>query len=33
MRQQFDRDATAWEQAVPAEDVLTKLEARIKPTK
>lgn len=33
MREQFDRDADAWKQAVPAEEVLTKLEAKIKPTK
>jgi hypothetical protein len=32
MRQQFDRDAEAWEQSVPAEEVLAKLEAKIKPT-
>ncbi len=33
MREQFDRDAEAWEQAVPAEEVLAKQEAKIKPTK
>jgi hypothetical protein len=33
MRQQFDRDAEAWDQSVPAEEVLAKLEAKIKPTK
>jgi hypothetical protein len=33
MRQQFDRDVEAWEQAPPAEEVLAKLEAKIKPTK
>jgi hypothetical protein len=33
MREQFDRDADAWGQAVPAEEVLAKLEAKIKPTK
>ena len=33
MRQQFDRDVEAWEQALPAQEVLAKLEAKIKPTK
>jgi hypothetical protein len=33
MRQQFDRDAESWEQALSAEEVLAKLEAKIKPTK
>ena len=33
MRQQFERDAGAWEKAVPAEEVLAKLEARISPAK
>jgi hypothetical protein len=33
MRQQFERDAEAWEEAVPAEEVLAKLEARISPAK
>jgi hypothetical protein len=33
MRQQFDRDAEAWEQGVPAEEVLTQLEAKLKPSK
>jgi hypothetical protein len=33
MRRQFDRDAEAWEQALPAEEVLAKLEEKIRPTK
>ncbi len=33
MRQQFERDSEAWEEAVPAEEVLAKLEARITPVK
>jgi|HubBroStandDraft_6_1064221.scaffolds.fasta_scaffold2597586_2 hypothetical protein len=33
MRQQFECDAVAWEEAVPAEDVLAKLEAKISPPK
>ena len=33
MRQQFDREAEAWEQGVPADEVLSALEARIKSTK
>ena len=33
MRQQFDRDADAWEQAVPAEEILATLETKINPTK
>jgi hypothetical protein len=33
MRQQFERDAQAWEEAVPAGEVLAKLEARISPAK
>jgi hypothetical protein len=33
MRQQFERDAEAWEEAVPAEEVLAKLEARTSPAK
>jgi hypothetical protein len=33
MRQQFDRDAEAWEESLPAEEVLAKLEEQIKPTK
>jgi hypothetical protein len=32
MREQFDRDNEAWDQALPAEEVLAKLEAKIKPT-
>jgi hypothetical protein len=33
MRQQFERDAEAWEEAVPAEEVLANLETRINPAK
>jgi hypothetical protein len=33
MRQQFERDAKAWEEAVPAEEVLANLKARISPAK
>jgi hypothetical protein len=33
MRQQFERDAEVWEEAVPAEEVLANLEARISPAK
>ncbi len=33
MRLQFERDAEAWEEAVPAEEVLANLETRISPAK
>jgi hypothetical protein len=33
MRQQFDRDVEMWDQALPAEEVLAKLEEKINPTK
>jgi hypothetical protein len=33
VRQQFERDAEAWAEAVPAGKVLAKLEARISPSK
>jgi hypothetical protein len=33
MRQQFDRETEAWEQSLPAEEVLAKLEAKINHTK
>jgi len=33
MREQFDRDTEVWENAVPAEEVLAKLGARINPAK
>jgi len=33
MRQQFERDAETWEEAVPAEEVMANLEARISSTK
>jgi hypothetical protein len=29
MRQQFERDAEAWETAIPAEEAMTELEAQI----
>jgi hypothetical protein len=33
MRQQFERDAETWEEAVPAEEVMANLVARISSTK
>jgi hypothetical protein len=33
MRQQFERDAEKWEQAVSADEVLAKLEAKLRPTR